>query len=78
MAYNNSTDKILAEPAEYRENILLQTVTPSSMDDTPKEAEVQEIDPKLSRRVKWKLDIFILPLLSSVYFFATMVSCASY
>ncbi|KAF3057119.1 hypothetical protein GL218_06034 [Daldinia childiae] len=73
MAYNNnSTDKILVEPTEYRENILLQTITPSSMDDIPKEAEVEEFDPKLSRRVKWKLDIFILPLLSSVYFFATM------
>ena len=32
-----------------------------------------DIDPKLERRLKWKLDLFILPLLSSVYFFASMV-----
>lgn len=25
------------------------------------------------RRLKWKLDLFILPLISSVYFFASMV-----
>ncbi|KAI1475625.1 MFS general substrate transporter [Daldinia eschscholtzii] len=69
--YNASTDKIMAEPTEYRENILLQSTT--SIDDVPKDGEVEEeVDPKLARRVKWKLDIFILPLLSSVYFFATM------
>lgn len=25
------------------------------------------------RKLKWKLDLFILPLISSVYFFASMV-----
>ncbi|KAI1464243.1 MFS general substrate transporter [Daldinia caldariorum] len=69
--YNTSTDKIMAEPTEYRENILLRSTT--SVDDIPKEGEVEkEVDPKLARKVKLKLDIFILPLLSSVYFFATM------
>ena len=34
---------------------------------------IEMIDPKLERRLKWKLDLFILPLISSVYFFASMV-----
>lgn len=73
---SQSTDKVSIEPAEYRDpTLLLQTNTspPSSIEEVPKEEE-EVIDPKLDRRVKWKLDLFILPLMSSVYFFATMVS----
>ncbi len=29
---------------------------------------------KLERRLKWKLDLFILPMVSMVYFFASLVS----
>ncbi|KAI1405414.1 putative pantothenate transporter [Hypoxylon fuscum] len=71
---SQSTDKVSIEPAEYRDpTLLLQTNTspPSSIEEVPKEEE-EVIDPKLDRRVKWKLDLFILPLMSSVYFFATM------
>lgn len=32
-----------------------------------------DLSPKLLIRVKWKLDLFILPLISIVYFFAQMV-----
>jgi hypothetical protein len=31
------------------------------------------ISPRLLSRVKWKLDFFILPIISIVYFFAQMV-----
>jgi hypothetical protein len=31
------------------------------------------ISPRLLSRVKWKLDLFILPIISIVYFFAQMV-----
>lgn len=79
MASANSSDKALAavaEPVEYRDpTLLLPTTSPSSIGDVPKEDEAEEpFDLKLDRRVKWKLDLFILPLMSSVYFFATMVS----
>ncbi|KAI0383994.1 putative pantothenate transporter [Hypomontagnella monticulosa] len=72
-ANNSSTDKILVDTTEYRDPpVLLQTVTPDSLGDVPKEGEEEEFDHKLDRRVKWKLDLFILPLMASVYFFATM------
>ncbi len=29
---------------------------------------------RLEKKLKWKLDLYILPLLTLVYFFATMVS----
>jgi hypothetical protein len=29
---------------------------------------------RLERRLKWKLDLFILPVISFIYFFASMVS----
>ncbi|KAI1506363.1 MFS general substrate transporter [Biscogniauxia marginata] len=32
----------------------------------------EEIDPAFERKLKWKLDLFILPIISSVYFFAAM------
>ncbi|KAI1375289.1 putative pantothenate transporter [Hypoxylon crocopeplum] len=70
---SKSTDKIEVEPVEYRDpTLLIPTSTPSSQGDVAKEDEEEEVDPKLARRVKWKLDLFILPLMSSVYFFATM------
>ncbi|XXH02448.1 hypothetical protein Hte_008824 [Hypoxylon texense] len=75
MASANSSDKALAvvEPVEYRDPTLLLPTTSSSIGDLPKEEETEEpFDHKLDRRVKWKLDLFILPLMSSVYFFATM------
>lgn len=40
-------------------------INTSAWDNTHENAE-------LDRRVKWKLDFFILPLISSVYFFASM------
>ncbi|CAM1506002.1 Fc.00g116390.m01.CDS01 [Cosmosporella sp. VM-42] len=50
---------------ELKEQTVLQTSV--SHDET-----IDMIDPKLERRLKWKLDLFILPLISSVYFFASM------
>ncbi|KAI1091576.1 putative pantothenate transporter [Rostrohypoxylon terebratum] len=69
-----SSDRIEVDPVELREpSVLVPTSSPSSQGSFTKGDEVQEVvDPKLARRVKWKLDLFILPLLSSVYFFATM------
>jgi hypothetical protein len=32
-----------------------------------------ELDEAQKHRLKWKLDLFILPLISSVYFFGSMV-----
>ncbi|KAI0882301.1 putative pantothenate transporter [Annulohypoxylon maeteangense] len=71
---SKSSDRIEVEPVEFRDpSVLAPTSSPGSEGSFTKEDEVQEIvDPKLARRVKWKLDLFILPLLSSVYFFATM------
>ncbi|KAI0602374.1 putative pantothenate transporter [Biscogniauxia sp. FL1348] len=34
--------------------------------------DVEDVDPAFERKLKWKLDLFILPLISSVYFFAAM------
>jgi hypothetical protein len=34
----------------------------------------QDVDPAFTRKLKWKLDLLVLPLISSVYFFASMVS----
>lgn len=42
--------------------------------EEPQDPEAQ----RLERRLKWKLDLIILPLLSSVYFFASMVESSSY
>ncbi|KAI6081263.1 putative pantothenate transporter [Hypoxylon rubiginosum] len=74
MASSSSSDKVAVEPVEYRDpTLLLPTTSPSSIGDLPKEDEQAEpFDHKLDRRVRWKLDLFILPLMSSVYFFATM------
>ncbi|KAI1455775.1 putative pantothenate transporter [Annulohypoxylon moriforme] len=71
---SKSSDRVEVDPVEFRERSgLIPTTSPSSQGSFTKEDEVQEVvDPKLARRVKWKLDLFILPLLSSVYFFATM------
>lgn len=79
MASSSSSDKVAVEPVEYRDpTLLLPTTSPSSIGDLPKEDEQAEpFDHKLDRRVRWKLDLFILPLMSSVYFFATMVSCVA-
>ncbi|KAI1136002.1 putative pantothenate transporter [Hypoxylon sp. FL0543] len=72
MASKNS-DTIEVNPVEYRDPAdLLPTASESSQESMTKEASQEEVDPKLARRVKWKLDLFILPLMSSVYFFATM------
>ncbi|KAI1079059.1 putative pantothenate transporter [Whalleya microplaca] len=74
MAYSRVTSHTMSEteqnriePLEYRDPaVLLQEG--GSVKDIPAE----EIDPALDRRVKWKLDLFILPLVSSVYFFGSM------
>lgn len=38
------------------------------------------MDKKERQKLKWKLDLFVLPLISSVYFFASMVDeiCPQY
>jgi hypothetical protein len=36
-------------------------------------AALTEEEQRLQRKLKWKLDLIILPLLSTVYFFAQMV-----
>ncbi|OTA98910.1 hypothetical protein M426DRAFT_98002 [Hypoxylon sp. CI-4A] len=71
-----STEYIAVESTEYQSPSMLAqtTTTPSSEGSITKEEpeEEEEVDPKFAKRVKWKLDLFILPLMSSVYFFATM------
>ncbi|KAI0837111.1 putative pantothenate transporter [Hypoxylon sp. FL0890] len=70
---SKSSDRIEVNPVEYRDPaVLLPMTSDTSQDSMTKEAEQEEVDPKLARRVKWKLDLFILPLMASVYFFATM------
>ncbi len=39
-------------------------------------AALTEEELQLQRKLKWKMDLIILPLLSTVYFFAQMVSKA--
>jgi hypothetical protein len=45
-----------------------------ALGDTTHEAIPDEGDVALERKLKWKLDLFILPLISIVYFFSAMVS----
>ena len=56
----------IPEATELKESSILQTTTSH-------EENREEVDPALERKLKWKLDLFILPLISSVYFFAAMV-----
>ncbi|KAI1383860.1 putative pantothenate transporter [Hypoxylon trugodes] len=73
--HSKNSVQIELEPMEFREPspLLQQTSIPSSQgDDIPKEEQEEDVDPKLAQRVKRKLDFYILPLMSSVYFFATM------
>ncbi|CAK7224657.1 hypothetical protein SBRCBS47491_005624 [Sporothrix bragantina] len=44
----------------------------SGIDTTAHHGGGPPVDPALDRRVRWKLDFYILPVLSSVYFFASM------
>ena len=37
-------------------------------------AEATIIDQKAENKLKWKIDLIILPALSSIYFFASIVS----
>ncbi|KAH8879326.1 MFS general substrate transporter [Thozetella sp. PMI_491] len=39
---------------------------------TSHEEVQQDVDPASERKLKWKLDLFVLPVISSVYFFASM------
>ncbi|KAH9995003.1 putative pantothenate transporter [Xylariaceae sp. FL0662B] len=72
IASHNTTEEVQqgrTEPAELRDpTVLLQDSGSSSLKVLPEDG----IDPALDRRVKWKLDLFILPLISSLYFFSTM------
>lgn len=80
MATSRTSYHAVVEPDEYRDPTILleQTPTPGSQEDLGKTDanEAEDVDPKFARRVLWKLDLFILPLMASVYFFATMVSDA--
>jgi hypothetical protein len=50
------------EPAlDHREEVLASNAVPTD-------------DQMSERKLKWKLDLFILPLIASIYFFASMVS----
>ena len=69
----------MSAPADQQKDLVLETMqtVPSSeephgvlTDDQIDEA----IDPALERRVRWKLDLTILPLLTSVQFLAQMAS----
>jgi len=55
----------------------MREFTGEEADATPMESIHQEIDPATRRRILWKLDLFVLPLCASVYFFAAMV-CYSF
>ncbi|KAI2604022.1 MFS general substrate transporter [Hypoxylon fragiforme] len=76
MATSRTSYHAVVEPDEYRDPTILleQTPTPGSQEDLGKTDanEAEDVDPKFARRVLWKLDLFILPLMASVYFFATM------
>ena len=36
-------------------------------------AELSEADRQIQRKLRWKMDLIVLPLLSTVYFLASMV-----
>ena len=50
-------------------NIQTQISIGSIVDDTPQIWEERETEAKLERRLKWKIDRVILPLLALTYFF---------
>ncbi|CAK7207189.1 hypothetical protein SEUCBS139899_009997 [Sporothrix eucalyptigena] len=58
---------------EVEENIEMSSgIEKSGIDTTAHHGGGPPVDPALDRRVRWKLDFYILPVISSVYFFASM------
>ena len=55
-----------------REDIRLATITPTNESQAENGAPTT-YEPQKERRVKWKLDLTILPLLSSIQFLSQMV-----
>ncbi|KAI5925986.1 putative pantothenate transporter [Camillea tinctor] len=49
-----------------------ETNEPLVKRESCQETDTEEVDPAFERKLKWKLDLFILPIISSVYFFAAM------
>lgn len=64
--------------AEESKAHVLETMQPVPFSEetqiTPNDDAEVPIDPALERRVRWKLDLTILPLLTSVQFLAQMAS----
>jgi hypothetical protein len=72
---SNTTPKSVVPRADEIENIETEKYGINDVD----EAGIP-LDPETRRRekkLKWKLDLFILPLVSLVYFFASMVRTMS-
>jgi hypothetical protein len=64
-----------AEPKDHEVELVEQVTSSRSQENTPSNVGAPENTGAVSeRKLKWKLDLFILPLISSVYFFASMVS----
>lgn len=63
---------------EDKRNEVTSTVSNDTVDDAPqnKHAEQEYCDARVERRVKWKLDLTILPLLTSIYFLSQLVLSA--
>ncbi|KAI0169101.1 putative pantothenate transporter [Hypoxylon sp. FL1284] len=74
MTAPNDSGKPVAEPIEFQDpTVLMPSSSPSTMDEGQKDAvEEPAFDPKLDRKVKLKLDFFILPIVSLIYFFSSM------
>jgi hypothetical protein len=69
----------MATSAEESKTHALETLQPLPSTEEPQivtngESAEEPIDAALERRVRWKLDLTILPLLTSVQFLAQMAS----
>ena len=69
----------MSASADQQKDLALETMQSVPSSEEPQgimtDGQIDEaIDPALERRVRWKLDLTILPLLTSVQFLAQMVS----
>lgn len=65
--------KAMAEEVE-DEKIHTQADVDAATDNATQTPEEREAEARLERRLKWKIDLVILPLLALAYFLASMVS----
>lgn len=72
----------MSASADHQKELVLETMQSVPSSEEPQGILTDEqiddaIDPALERRVRWKLDLTILPLLTSVQFLAQMVRMPS-